>query len=291
MKANRRIKKIPKTRDYSVLKSRLKAFVRYCRLVIVSCIFIGVIGLAGFYGVKTTQQFLNRPVAEIVIESAFEYLTEEEVTYLIEGMLGNSFVGENIDAIKREIESIAWVDKVNLNRQWPDRLIINVDEQAPIARWGNEGFVNIRGELVFTSQVEKLKHLSQLHGDNDYAANIMQQYSLLTTMFQPYDLRITSLQKNHRGVWSLSLDNDWQVMLGRDDVVNKVRRLTTLFDRELLTITANIKVIDIRYENGMAIQWGQSVDADNIATTDLKIKNNSTRVNLEHANKAMQTRG
>lgn len=254
VKANRRINKPKKTpKNYVWVK---KVFI-FCRLLVVVSLLVAVVGVVGFYGTQMTQQFLNRPIANVVIEGEFNYVVKENVDRVVQTMIGDSFVGENIDSIKEQLQSTPWIDKVNLARQWPDRLLVNITEQVPIARWGEDSFINVRGELISVGENSRLNHLSKLSGDADDAQMIMRQYAILTHVFQPYGLSVDTLEKGRRGVWQLRLNNNWLIKLGRGDTFAKIQRLTHLLDKQLLEKTANIVVIDIRYSNGLAVQWGK----------------------------------
>ncbi len=253
-KANRRIKKQKKAPRNFVWIKKLFAF---CRLLLVVLGSAGGVGVVGCYGTQMTQQFLNRPIAQVIIEGEFNYVKKENVNRVVQTMIGDSFVGENIDKIKQQLQSTPWIDNVNLVRQWPDRLLVDITEQVPIARWGDNSFINVRGELVRVGENTQINHLSKLSGNNEDAQMIMQQYAILTNVFQPYGLSVNTLEKDRRGVWQLRLSNHWLVKLGRDETFEKVQRLTHLLDKQLLEKTANIAVIDIRYSNGLAVQWGK----------------------------------
>lgn len=251
-KLNKRIIKKPKVAKRSQWVKKTARFLRLSLLVVVG---VGALGSAGFYSIQVGQDFLNRPIAEVKINSTFHFVAEDTVNLLVEQMIGGSFVGENIDDIKAKLQMMPWIDSVNLVRQWPDRLVVNVKEQTPIARWADDSFINVRGELINIVDNDSLAHLSKLSGEKKEAQNIMQQYAVLASVFQTYGVSIHLLEKDRRGVWQLRLSNDWLVVLGRGDVFAKVQRLTHLLDKQLLEITAEIKVVDIRYSNGLAIEW------------------------------------
>ncbi len=269
-KVNRRVTKKAKPKTYPVMAKLWRA----CQWLFVTSLTLSVLGIVGFYGVKTTQSFLNRPIAAIVVEGRFEYVTKEQVTMLVEKMIGDSFVSENIDQIKNQLQDTPWIDEVTLVRQWPDRLVVKVKEQSPIARWGDEGFVNVRGELVFTKDNDSVLHLSTLYGDKKEAATIMQQYSVLATVLQPYGLNITALEKDSRGVWQLSSSNGWEVILGRGELLKKIQRLTHLLDKELLTTKSSVSSIDMRYSNGVSVQWSKTQERQQEQVTNLRHQKN-----------------
>lgn len=232
-----------------------KKIALFFRGLVLLSVLLSVVGGIGFYGMRLAQDFLNRPIAEIIVTGKFQYVSEEEISIAVGKMIGGSFVGENINRIKVELESMPWVDSVDLIRQWPDRLEVVVREQLPIARWGDDGFVNVRGELIIVNDKKNLSGFSKLSGEASEAALIMQQYSVLANVFQPYGLLISELEKNRRGVWRLVLGNGWKIILGRGDVYQKVQRFTHLLDLHLLHDQMQIDVIDIRYPNGLAVSW------------------------------------
>lgn len=252
-KANQRIVKKQKApRDFSWAK---KPWI-YIPLTIACSIIFSVLGVVGFYGVQFTQQFLNRPISSVAIEGQFNYIDKAIIAVIVESMIGDSFVGENIDVIKNKLQNLSWVDGVLLSRQWPDRLQVTITEQVPIARWSDDSFINVRGELIPINDNAVLSNLSKLSGKKEDAQNIMREYAMLTNVFQPYGLAVKQLEKNPRGVWKLHLDNEWNVVLGQGNIFSKVQRLTHLLDKKILDKTSDIDTIDIRYPNGLAVQWG-----------------------------------
>ena len=228
---------------------------RVIRTVVLASVFLCVLGVSGFYGTQLAKDFLNRPIASITVKGEFNYVAQSEVENAVRGMIGGSFIGENISVIKQSLEAMPWIDGVDLIRQWPDALEVVVREQVPIARWGESGFVNVRGEIVAVKKNSHLSQLSTLSGQKENAGLIMQQYSLLASVLQPYDMSIDVLEKNNRGVWQLQLTNGWKVIVGRGDIYKKIQRFTYLLDSKHLNSQMKIESIDLRYPNGLAVSW------------------------------------
>lgn len=233
----------------------LKKLWRFINLGCVTLLIVSVVGAVGFYGVQIIDRVMSHPIASVAVEGDFTFIDEHQQAKLVDGIVGSSFVGEDIERIQQELKSDPWVDSVELFRQWPNTLTVKIVEQIPIARWGEYGFVNVRGELVLTEKTEKLSDYSKLYGDAKDASVIMQQYSLLVDIFRSYDLSISSLEKNRRDVWLLHLNNGWEIVLGRGDVLKRVQRLALLLDNNILSAAQGIAVIDVRYANGISVQW------------------------------------
>gem|GEM_PF-1287517 len=267
-KANRRLPAHKPRRNFSLLNRVLGVL----KTVSLALCGIGLLSIIGFYGFKSVNQFLNRPIAQIVVNGQFQYVSREDVRRHIEGVLGASFISENIHRIQKDIASMPWVDTVSLSRSWPDTLNVTVDEHVPIARWGSGGFVNVKGELVFTDKVNMLSHLPELSGQESGVGDVMEKYSLLARVFQRYGMSIHYLQQDDRQSWRIDLSNSWRVIFGRDDVLEKASRLTHLLDLKLIEKEANISTIDLRYSNGVSVKWRQadSEYSDSLQVDDSK---------------------
>lgn len=251
-KSNRKINRTPKARKAIISWSALLNSLRWFLIISLGSVGLG----AGVYYINNmTQSLLQKPIAQVAVEAEYKYISQQTMNVLLKDVVGKSFVGEDLKKIQKTFESHPWIDKVNLSRQWPDRLLVTVVEHVPIARWGEQGFVNNRGELVMTESLNTLSHLAELDGQQDDAAVIMQKYSLIATQLRPYGLVLTKLKKDVRGTWSLELDNGWDIILGKNDILRKVSRLNKLLQEQNISVEANIQRIDARYENGFAIRW------------------------------------
>lgn len=220
---------------------------------------LGLLGITGFYTTVKVNDFLNRPIEQLVIQGDFTYTDAVAIERLIQRSANQSFVKEHLANIRKTVEASPWVDNASLTRQWPNTLIVKVTEQQPIARWGDQGFVNFRGELVKTQSVESIQYLPLLFGEELEAAKVMQQYKTLAPLFLSNNLVINSLSKNNLGVWELQLNNGWQLILGRNSLAEKVKLVSHVLSKEILLVGDAIKTIDMRYENGFAIAWDESI--------------------------------
>ena len=115
-------------------------------------------------------------------------------------------------------------------------------------------------------ELESYRYLPQLHGPDWARQRIMQQYQVLSQMLRPLGFAIARLELRERGSWFVSLavgkqEQRIELLLGRDHVVEKVRRLVAIYDKALKERIANIERIDLRYANGLAVAWREPVDA------------------------------
>jgi cell division protein FtsQ len=138
-------------------------------------------------------------------------------------------------------------------------LVVKIAEQKPIARW-DEGFLNQRGDIVRVKEMKGLNHLPWLQGDEIYAAEILQQYQDLSLLLRPKGLEILALHCDSKKSWRLTLKNDVEIAIGRDQVMEKMRRFVTVYEAQLHQVWQDVKSIDVRYSNGVAVRWIEGSD-------------------------------
>ena len=51
---------------------------------------------------------------------------------------GNFFTVD-LNEVRIAFEAVPWVREASVRREWPDRLIVSLEEYQPLGIWGNEG--------------------------------------------------------------------------------------------------------------------------------------------------------
>ena len=154
----------------------------------------------------------------------------------------------------------------HLRRIWPDQVLIQLDEQLPVARWGNEALLNNQGQAFAPRELTHYENLPQLYGPQRAQPAVMQQYQLLSQLLRPLGFSVASLELRERGSWFLttgvnSTGQSIELLLGRDHVLEKMRRFVAIYETTLKPQIANIARIDLRYANGLAVGWRTPVPA------------------------------
>jgi cell division protein FtsQ len=130
-----------------------------------------------------------------------------------------------------------------------------VIEEVPIARWGEAGFLNRLGEqldIVDNSALESLPVLRTQFGSSQ---EMMESYQMLAALLQPTGLKLVELQRDNLGVWRVETARGIKLVLGRDQLGDKLKRLALAWNSGLQNELDNIKTIDLRYPNGLAVAW------------------------------------
>jgi len=237
------------------LKPKFSAKRSFILLAIFACSII----LLTLQNIESVSNFLNRPVSKVRIENQWQQINEGEVSALLASFMGNGFFDFDVEGVKQELEQHPWVLQASVKRVWPDTLSLQLTEQVAIARWGGRELLNQYGETFQPEGVENLLTLPLLTGPELLQKEVMEQYQRLSQILFPSGLRLNGLSLSRRGSWELVLNDGMQVVVGRDDVLEKTQRFVEFYDGQPDDLSSTFQSVDLRYGNGIAVK---SRDAD-----------------------------
>ena len=84
---------------------------------------------------------------------------------------------------------------------------------------------------------------------------MMKSYQMLAQLLLPTGLKLAELQRDNLGVWRVSTVRGIELVLGRDQLGDKLKRLALAWESGLKNELQNIATIDLRYPNGLAVAW------------------------------------
>ncbi|HSX84910.1 MAG TPA: cell division protein FtsQ/DivIB [Cellvibrio sp.] len=236
---------------------------RWVRRLVGFFLILGALALALYFVAEPVAELVDRPLASVMVEGDFHYISKERAMALISAEINEDFLQLDLMRMKTALESEPWVEHAALARRWPDALEVRITEQQPIARWGTDGFLNQRGELVRVDNIDALAALPLLQGSAADASKIMQQYQDLSQLLRSRGLDVIELKCDSKKSWRLMLKGDVEVAIGRDQVMEKMRRFMVVYDQHLSEVWQDVIAIDVRYTNGVAVQWSPDSETKN----------------------------
>ena len=217
------------------------------------------LGLGAYQLSVRLMPYMDQPIARISVEGELSYTSQQAVQQRIAPYVSASFFSVDLRGMRLELEQMPWVAQAQVRRVWPDQVLIRLEEQLPIARWGDEALLNSQGVAFAPNQLEAYQHLPQLYGPKRAQQRVMQQYQVLSQMLRPMGFTVSRLELRERGSWFLSTGQGIELLLGRDHLVEKMRRFSAIHGKALKEQQANIARIDLRYANGLAVAWREPV--------------------------------
>lgn len=195
------------------------------------------------------------PVRSVRIESPLKHVTQQQLRKLISAHAQQGFLKLDMDGIRHDVEALPWVYQASVRRSWPDKLVVRIEEQQAVARWGKKGLVNRHGEVFQPLDVADWSQLPLLRGPEGTEVTVVKQYQEVLEMLTPLGLKVSHLTMNERRAWSLRLSNGLQVVLGRNETHMRLLRFVRVYADVLMPRLKAIDSVDLRYTNGFAVRW------------------------------------
>ncbi|MGZ5265950.1 MAG: cell division protein FtsQ/DivIB [Caldimonas sp.] len=177
--------------------------------------------------------------------------------------LAGNFLTLDLGAVRRAFETVPWVRHAVVQRVWPNRLQVRLEEHRPVALWGggepgSEKLVNSFGE-VFEANVGDVEDdtLPTLEGPDGSSARMLAMLAKLGPAFALLEARVDALQLSGRGSWQATLDNGAVVEIGRgsdDEVVARTARFVSTVRQVTSRYQRPLEYADLRHSDGYAVR-------------------------------------
>lgn len=175
--------------------------------------------------------------------------------------LAGNFFTVNLAQTRAVFESVPWVRKAVVQRQFPDRLKVLLQEHQAVAYWGPEGdtrLVNSFGEVFEANQAEvESADLPQLNGPSGQTPLVLQAYRQLSAQFEKLDMQLERLELTGQGSWRARLDSGAALELGHgsvDEIEGRTQRFIATLNQVSLRYGRDLESADLRYGNGYALK-------------------------------------
>jgi len=202
---------------------------------------------------EINRPVINRVINTVRMESPLHRVTEQEVRTLLARYTESGFLGVDVQDLRDELERNPWVAQAMVRRVWPDVLVIRIQEEVPVARWGSASLLNAEGR-VFTPPLRGTETgLPALSGPSGSEAEVMARFEQFSEVVAPISTGIASLAVSERGSWELVLHDGLLLRIGRDDVTSRLQRFAVAYTKGLQDHLADAGTIDLRYSNGFSV--------------------------------------
>ncbi|MDL2357872.1 MAG: cell division protein FtsQ/DivIB [Pseudomonadota bacterium] len=216
---------------------------------------------SGVWWVSQRPMFSLKSVrVESMYEMELKRVNELTLRANVLGKIKGNFFTTNLEQVRTAFESVPWVRRATVRREWPDQLIVSVEEHEPLGTWGEDGrLLSVKGD-VFTANLAEADEdhaLPEFEGPEGSEKEVLARFAELRSLFAPVKLVPEALSLSSRYAWTVKLDNGMKVALGREQdhstLRNRVQRLVGIYPQLAGRIAGGIDMIDMRYPNGLAL--------------------------------------
>lgn len=222
------------------------------------CLFILAILVFIFGGYAIYTKVTQAKIEHIQIVGV-DTPAQLHIAHHLQDELKGGYFTTDLALIRDRALSLSWVERVVVVRSWPDKIVVQVTPRHAIARWGTGRFLSDDGMVFQPVQVGPTAHLPLLHGPVTQSRVMMIKYRDINQMFAPLGLHLKELYLTERMTWFMQFDSGLRLIVDQDQTMSKLQRLRDLSKSDLNLVWSKIAAVDLRYRNGMAIQWENSL--------------------------------
>ena len=224
-------------------------------------LFFSALFLAGrlvYLFVSSPQYF---PVNTVKVSASYQHITRKQLELVLSNYLNDGFIVLPVARLKADMNAMDWASEVNVERIWPDKLKITLEEKAPVAVWNN-ALMTADGQLFNVNQQAQAMDttLPKLVGPVSQQLDVLQMYQKLSKLLNIYGSHAASLALRDNQAWDLGLTNGVQLRLGKRDLEKRLQRFCRAYPAVFSDKPEQLSSVDLRYARGMAVQWKEPVN-------------------------------
>jgi cell division protein FtsQ len=227
--------------------------------LLATCSTVVLLAFCSYGLFLAVHKLYAQKIEHVQIDGLLHYVSEDEIKATVGTDVATNLLTADLLSIKAKLEALPWIRKAEVHRQWPNAVRIEVEEEVAIARWGASQLLNQLGQVFEPADTVEQQVLPLLEGPAGSEQLVMEQYQAFNQVLRPLGVRIRDLTLKVNGGYELVLTNSVVVRLGKEALLERLRRLVVFLESETGQDLENVEAIDLRYRNGLALSHKQSV--------------------------------
>lgn len=199
------------------------------------------------------------PTRAVQVNGKLVHVTKKEVADVIGLVAGNENIATlDLNKVHNALLQIAWVDKVYVQKQLPDTIIVNIKEHVASALWCKDGLYDAVAKKVFYPDMQSFtQSLVRLSATHDNLAPEVYNYAVsFVPLLRSANLQMIAVDLDSIRTLRLTLSNKVVLVLGRDDdnglVLKRLNNFLAVYKAGKFNFN-NVDYVDLRYDVGFAV--------------------------------------
>ncbi len=223
---------------------------------LLTILLLFMLATAGFVWVSMGIVARDRwPIRWLEINGSFQRVSAEQLRASLTPLIASSFFTIDLQALRDAADRNSWVSAINVQKRWPDTIVVEVEEFEPFAHWNRGQLISSQGEAFSVPEADGIQGLPWLSGPRDQLGQVLENWTKFNDELASAGLEIQQMTLDQRGAWSMVLNNGTRVHLGRDAAWERLQRLMSSWNALLQDQKAPPRDVDLRYTNGFAVLW------------------------------------
>lgn len=184
-----------------------------------------------------------------------QHLNPQEIQQLLFPLVNHGFFNIRIESIKDRLLQMPWVSQIFVRRTWPDQVAITIVEKQAIAIWNEQRLLSTEGQLFAPKANTYPADLPLFKGPEGKHVLMLKYFTRINRLLLPLHVKISSLELTPYMSWKLMLDNHLTLQIGHTDILTRLNHFVKVYPKIIGTRSADVDYVDLRYPQGMAVQW------------------------------------
>lgn len=212
-------------------------------------------------------------ISRIALSGDAPHVDRDKLRVSVIEMIDGNYFSLDTEKILNVLHELPWVEKVRLRRQWPDTLMIDIEEYQPIALWGEDKWLTTSGKLVALPLPPNVA-LPQLSGPSGRVNEVWARYQKWAELFARHGIRLGSMDLSRQHLYTLDLEytspgsdeaSGFSMVLSESNSDQQVQTFLEARRQALIEYPGLIRTVDLRYPNGFSIS---RYEPDKLVKTD-----------------------
>lgn len=251
-----RRRSVSRVRDGHTLWDRLSWLIEGVMLVVVLVAL--VLLLAVSYRRVTQEAFF--PIERILLEHPLVYGDEQAILKVFRDNKVLDLTHLDAKRLAEKIQEVSWVESASVEKKWLSSIVVDVVERIPVVRWGDGSrYLDPDGVVFALPENPALRSLFKVQGPEGYEKVVLEHYRIFEPWLLSYGIAIESVTLDSRLIWHVRIGNGVDVVLGRHDLNQRLKKLVLAYERIIKSQAPYIEKVDLRYHDGFSIHWKKGV--------------------------------
>lgn len=214
--------------------------------------------LAGFFAYQRFTQQAFFPLQRVIIAEPLRYGQAATISDAVIAQKQKDLLHFDVNQLAREVSALPWVREASAEKRWPDAVFVRVVERVPVVRW-NDDYLDKDGVRFSLPHPPRNESLFLLSGPDGSEEKVLQRYREMEPWLLGQGIVAEDIRLDPRLIWHISLAQDIDVIVGRDQLNNRLKKLAEVHKRIIQPYGQYVQAVDLRYQDGFSVRWKQGV--------------------------------
>jgi cell division protein FtsQ len=196
-------------------------------------------------------------VDSVVVQGNYSNVDPSSLKDILKQDVSGDLLSLSVAKVGNSIAALPWVKSVQVFRQLPHTVVVNLQQRDPVAIYNNNMFIDNSGQLFSNYNLEKdAAPLVKLNGPTKESRSMILHEQVFSEILSAINLQVATVNLGDSLSWEVDTSNGIKLFLGQKDEIDRIVRFVNSYSY-LVKENKNTKIdyVDLRYPYGFAVKW------------------------------------